>query len=75
MYYIYTFLEIYQELSLLKQTFISKITVELSKNISPEPSERNSLEILLENYNKLFNDENDWSFVKKIRVKKDDKII
>jgi hypothetical protein len=50
----------------LKQTFISKITVELSKNISPEPSERNSLEILLENYNKLFNDENDWSFVKKL---------
>jgi hypothetical protein len=54
----------------LKQTFISKITVELSKNISPEPSDRNSLEILLENYNKLFDDENDWSFVKKIESNK-----
>lgn len=52
----------------LKQTFISKITVELSKNISPDPLERSSLEKLLENYNKLFDEETNWSFVEKIKV-------
>ena len=52
----------------LKQTFISKITVELSKNISPDPLERTSLEKLLENYNKLFDEETNWSFVEKIKV-------
>ena len=50
----------------LKQNFITKITMELSKNLHPEPSKRNSLEKLLENYNKLFNDEKDWHFVKKM---------
>jgi len=52
----------------LKQTFISKITVELSKNISPDPLERSSLEKLLENYDKLFDEETNWSFVEKIKV-------
>ena len=50
----------------LKQNFITKITLELSKNLNPEPSKRNSLEKLHENYNKLFNDEKDWYFVKKM---------
>lgn len=50
----------------LKQTLISKITLELSKNISPEPSKRSSLENLLDNYNKLLNDELEWSFVRNI---------
>ena len=54
----------------LKQTFISKITIELSKNLNPEPSKRSSLEKLAENYNKLLNCEKDWSFVKKIAPNK-----
>jgi hypothetical protein len=47
----------------LKQNFISKITLELSKNIHPDPSKRCNLEKLLENYNKLFISEKNWSFV------------
>ena len=47
----------------LKQNFISKITLELSKNIHPDPSKRCSLEKLFENYNKLFISEKNWSFV------------
>jgi hypothetical protein len=50
----------------LKQNFITKITLELSKNLHPEPSKRNSLEKLHESYNKLFSDEKDWCFVKKM---------
>ena len=51
----------------LKNTFISKITVELSKNIHPEPSKRGSLEKLSENLNKLFRLEKEWSFVNKLQ--------
>ena len=47
----------------LKQTFINKITIELTKNINPNPSKRNSLRELLNNYNKLFYCEPNWSFV------------
>ena len=54
----------------LKQNFISKITLELSKNLNPEPSKRSSLEKLYENYNKLLNDEKDWSFVEKLSSNK-----
>ena len=54
----------------LKDTFISKITVELSKNIHPEPSKRSSLEKLSENFNKLFSLEKNWSFVNKLSVNK-----
>ena len=54
----------------LKQNFISKITLELSKNLNPEPSKRSSLEKLYENYNKLLNHEKDWSFVEKLSSNK-----
>lgn len=54
----------------LKHNFISKITSELSKNLNPEPSKRSSLEKLYENYNKLLNDEKDWSFVEKLSSNK-----
>jgi hypothetical protein len=47
----------------LKQTFINKITMELTKNINPNPSRRDNLTDLLNNYNKLFYYESNWSFV------------
>lgn len=50
----------------LKQTFISKLTIELSKNILPEPSKRNSLENLSKNIDNLLNEENDWDFVQRL---------
>ena len=51
----------------LKQTFISKFVLELTKNINPQPSKRMSLEELKGIYYKLFNEENDWSFVNKLQ--------
>ena len=47
----------------LKNTFINKITMELAKNIHPDPSKRSDLSTLLENYQNLFDGEKDWSFV------------
>ena len=38
----------------LKSTFMNKMTIELSKNIHPEPSKRNNLQTLYENYEKIF---------------------
>jgi hypothetical protein len=50
----------------LKQTFINKFILELSKNIHPDPVIRSSLENLLESFNKLFNSENDWSYINRL---------
>lgn len=50
----------------LKNTFINKITSILSKNIHPNPVMRSSLENLLEYYNRLINNENDWSYINKL---------
>jgi hypothetical protein len=50
----------------LKQTFINKIVVELAKNIHPNPANRNNLEGLFESYTKIFNNENDWSYINKL---------
>ena len=50
----------------LKQTFINKIIVELSRNIHPDPAMRSNLENLLDNFDKLFNNENDWSYVNRL---------
>lgn len=47
----------------LKNTFINKITLELAKNIHPDPSKRDNLSSLLENFQILFDGEKDWSFV------------
>jgi len=47
----------------LKNTFINKITLELAKNIHPDPSKRSNLSSLLENFQNLFDGEKDWSFV------------
>jgi hypothetical protein len=54
----------------LKQTFINKITLELSKNIHPDPSKRSDLKVLLEQFNILLNNEDNWSFVKNIEKNK-----
>jgi hypothetical protein len=50
----------------LKGTFINKITLELSKNIHPNSDKRMSLEKTLETFNKLLNEEENWSFVNKL---------
>ena len=50
----------------LKGTFISKITLELSKNLHPNSDKRMSLEKTLETFNKLLNEEENWSFVNKL---------
>ena len=50
----------------LKQTFINKIILELSKNIHPNPAMRSNLENLLENFYKLFNNESDWSYINRL---------
>jgi len=63
--YIHIFANISKVFS-LKQTFINKITLELSKNIHPDPSKRSSLVELQESFNKLFNLQMDWSFVNEL---------
>jgi hypothetical protein len=50
----------------LKNTFINKITIMLSKNIHPNPLMRSSLENLLEYYNRLIDNENDWTYINKL---------
>jgi hypothetical protein len=52
----------------LKPNAISKIAVELTKNIHPEPLKRTSLEKLLMDVEKIFNDEKDWSFVNELQM-------
>lgn len=47
----------------LKGTFISKITIELSKNLHPNSEKRYTLNQTLKIFNKLLNEENDWSFI------------
>jgi hypothetical protein len=47
----------------LKGSFISRITIELSKNLHPNPDKRYSLNETLNIFNKLLNEQNDWSFV------------
>ncbi len=47
----------------LKGTFISKITIELTRNLHPNSDKRMSLEETLNIFNKYLNEENDWKFV------------
>jgi hypothetical protein len=54
----------------LNHNVISKITTELSKNIHPDPSKRASLEELLENVNKLLNNDTNWAFVNMLPANK-----
>jgi len=50
----------------LKNTFINKIILELSRNIHPDPVMRSSLENLLDYFDKLLNNENDWSYINRL---------
>jgi hypothetical protein len=50
----------------LKGTFVSKITIELSKNLHPNSDNRYTIENTLNIFNKYLNEENDWSFVNNI---------
>lgn len=50
----------------LKGTFISKITLELSKNLHPDSDKRMSLKETLNIFNKLLNKQHDWKFIDKL---------
>ena len=50
----------------LKETFVNKIIFSLIKNINPDPLKRENVEDSLNNYTKIFNDTEDWSFVNTI---------
>ena len=47
----------------LKGTFLSKLVVELSKNLHPDPSKRVDLNDMLEIYQKIFDEQKNWQFV------------
>ena len=57
-----SFLQIFS----LKGSFISKIVIELSKNIHPDPSKRLNLNDFREKYNILFDNETNWDFSYKL---------
>jgi hypothetical protein len=46
----------------LSGTFVSKITIELSRNLHPNSDKRMNLEETLNIFNKCLNEENDWKF-------------
>jgi hypothetical protein len=50
----------------LKDTFISKITLELSKNLHPDSDKRMTFEETLLIFNKLLNEQEDWNFINKL---------
>ena len=54
----------------LKGTFMNKFTLLLIKNIHPNPLKRETLEETNVNYNKLFDEDTDWSFINYISYKK-----
>jgi hypothetical protein len=58
----------------LKGTFISKITIELGKNLHPDSDKRINLEETLNNFNKLLNEQEDWKFVNKLDNSKLDQL-
>jgi len=47
----------------LKGSFISKITIELSRNLHPNSDKRYTLNETFNIFNKLLNEQDDWSFV------------
>ena len=54
----------------LKNTFISKFSIELSKCCHPDPSKRITLAELLETHDNLLDLQKDWSFVNSLDNKK-----
>jgi hypothetical protein len=58
----------------LKGTFLNKLIIILSKNITPDPSKREQLQQTFAHYDKLYNDFTDWSFVNQLSVEKMGKV-
>jgi len=54
----------------LKDCFISKLAVLLTKNVCPDPFKRETLENTKKNYELLYDKFTDWSFVKQITNEK-----
>ena len=54
----------------LKNTFINKFTLLLTKNIHPNPSKRETLSNSKQNFELLFNEYTDWSFINGISCEK-----
>jgi len=54
----------------LKGNFINKLSIELSKNINPEPSKREKLNETLKKYEKLLTQFTDWSYINSIKQEK-----
>ena len=54
----------------LKDNFITKFSILLSKNINPIPSKREELSETLNKYNRLFIEYPDWSFINSISDEK-----
>ena len=54
----------------LKDNFITKFSILLSKNINPVPSKREELSETLNKYNRLFIEYPDWSFINSISDEK-----
>lgn len=58
----------------INEKFFNELIEILVKNISPEPSKRESLENTYKSYNKLYISNDNWSFINKIPMAKMDKI-
>jgi hypothetical protein len=58
----------------LKDNFISKITILLTKNVCPDPFKRESIEKTKKNYELLHEQYTDWNFVKQITNEKIEKL-
>jgi hypothetical protein len=54
----------------LKGNLINKLSIELSKNINPEPSKRENLNESLKKYEELITQFSDWSYIKSIKQEK-----
>ena len=50
----------------LKDTFINKMAIQLSKNLHPNPSKRETLKNSKQIFDMLFNEYTDWSFISDI---------
>jgi hypothetical protein len=54
----------------LKGTFLSKFVIELMRNIHPNPLKRNKIITIKANYNALFEEFSDWSFINHLSEEK-----
>jgi hypothetical protein len=52
----------------LKGTFISKLSILLSKNIHPEPKKRETLKETIHKYETLYSEFTDWSYINSITI-------